>query len=306
VNLALVIRVDLKQAILLTAEGTEVAARLRARLMDRQKRIRGAVVAGDEVEWEEEDAGEHGIVEGVLPRRNYFSRRAARGEAREQIVAANLDEVIVVAALAEPPLHQSLLDRVAVAAHCSGLPLRIALTKLDLVPAGVAEEPASLYRGLGYPVHLLSAPTGEGVREFRSELEGRRTLFIGHSGVGKSTLLNMFEPSLGLRIGEVNPVTGKGRHTTTAALLVRLQDGTEIVDTPGFRSFSPWGASLEDVREAFPELRERLGGCRFRNCSHRTEPDCVILEALESGDIDKRRYLSYSRLIDEIEAEAMR
>jgi ribosome biogenesis GTPase len=240
----------------------------------------------------------------VVPRRNFFSRRAGGGKSREQIVASNLHEVVVVASLAEPPLHQSLLDRVAVAAHHAGLPLRVALTKLDLVSRSESEEPTRIYRSLGYPIHLLSVPAGVGVEELKGALGKRRSLFVGHSGVGKSTLLNAFQPSLGLRIGEVNPVSGKGRHTTTAALLVRLPDETEIVDTPGFRSFSPWGATVGEVGEAFPEIRQRLEGCRFRDCAHRAEPDCAVREALSRGEIFEERYRAYLKLRDEAQSAA--
>src|SRR5262249_27759512 len=207
--------------------------------MDRSKRLRGALVAGDEVEWDV-DAQGTSVVEEILPRRNLFRRRAAGQPPREQVIAANLDRVLLVASLAEPALKEGLLDRVAVAAELAGVPFALCLSKIDLAgEAGAAEGPAARYRALGYPVHVVSARSRTGVDELYGALRGSRTLVIGHSGVGKSTLLNAFEPSLGLRIGAVNPVTGRGRQTTTAALLCRLADGTEIVDTPRFRPFSP-------------------------------------------------------------------
>ena len=298
-NLALVTRVDLRQAVLLTSEGEEVVARLRARLMDRNKRVRGAVVSGDEVEWEGDDGSP--VVENVLPRKNYFARRAGSGEAREQVVAANLDAVLLVIALAEPPFHPGLLDRVAVAAHHADIPLHVVFTKVDLVPARVVDEAVSFYTGLGYPVHAVSSLESRGVTELRASISERRVLFAGHSGVGKSTLLNALQPSLGLRINEVNPVTGRGRHTTTAALLVRLDDGTEVVDTPGFRSFSPWGMEPDEIAAAFPEMREQLGGCGFRDCAHRSEPKCAIKAAVEAGKVRQQRYDSYVRMYDEAE-----
>ena len=304
-NLGIVSRVDLRQAVILTNQGKAIVCLLRARLMDRHKRLRGAVVAGDEVEWDDEESSAP-VIENVLPRKNHFSRRASGGGAREQIVASNLDEVLVMAALASPPLKSALLDRVAVAVHGAGLPMRLAFTKSDLVSEKERQAPLRQYRDLGYAVHLLSVPDGVGVGELRETLTGQRTLFVGHSGVGKSTLLNCFQPSLGLRIGEVHPKTGRGRHTTTAALLVRLPRQTEIVDTPGFRSFSPWGVSPEEVANSFPEIRARLGECRFADCGHDAEPDCAVIGALERGEISRHRHQAYLKLRREAEAKSYR
>jgi len=302
VNVAVVARVDLRQAIVLDQEGKEIACRLRARFMDRSKRLRGALVAGDEVEWDV-DAQDTPVVEEILPRRNLFRRRAAGLPPREQVVAANLDGVLLVASLAEPSLKEGLLDRVSVAAELAGVPFSLCFSKTDLVAPGAVDVLAARYRAIGYPAHVVSAQKGTGVAELYDDLRGRRTLVIGHSGVGKSTLLNAFEPSLGLRIGTVNPVTGRGRQTTTAGLLCRLKDGTEIVDTPGFRVFSPWGASPDELIAAFPELRDVALRCRFPRCSHRSEPGCAVLEAVQSGRATRERYESYLRLKDEMAEE---
>lgn len=305
-NVAVVARVDLRQAIVLDQEGKEIACRLRARFMDRSKRLRGALVAGDEVEWDV-DAQDTAVVEEILPRRNLFRRRAAGQPPREQVLAANLDRVLLVASLAEPSLKEGLLDRVAVAAELDGVPFALCLSKVDLAAEGAAdaeaETTAARYRALGYPVHAVSARAGAGVAELYETLRGSRTLVIGHSGVGKSTLLNAFEPSLGLRIGAVNPVTGRGRQTTTAALLCRLKDGTEIVDTPGFRAFSPWGVSPDELIAGFPELAAPATQCRFPRCSHRSEPGCGVLAAVESGGATRERYESFLRLREEMAEE---
>lgn len=302
-NVAVVARVDLRQAIVLDQEGKEIACRLRARFMDRAKRLRGALVAGDEVEWDM-DAQDTPVVEEVLPRRNLFRRRAAGQPPREQVLAANLDAVLLVASLAEPALKEGLLDRVSVAAELCGVPFMICFSKTDLgAGVGVGDGLAARYRAIGYPVHAVSAVQGSGVAELYAALRGRRTLVIGHSGVGKSTLLNAFEPSLGLRIGAVNPVTGRGRQTTTAALLCRLKDGTEIVDTPGFRAFSPWGASPDEMIAGFPEFRDVALRCRFPRCSHRSEPGCAVIAAVESGQAARERYESFLRLREEMAEE---
>jgi len=301
-NIAVVARVDLRQAILLDARGNEFACHLRARFMDRAKRLRGALVAGDEVEWDT-DAQSMPVVEEVLPRRNAFSRRASGHPPREQVLAANLDQVLLVAALAEPALRSGLIDRVAVAAESARVPLRIVFSKVDLVADGEAEGPAAAWRAIGYPVHVVSAKRGHGVPELVRDLTGRRSLVVGHSGVGKSTLLNAIEPSLGLRIGAVNPVTGRGRQTTAAALLCRLADGTEIVDTPGFRAFAPWGVAADELIVGFREFAEASHRCRFSNCGHRSEPGCAVRDLVERGLATLERYEAFLRLREEIEQE---
>ena len=298
-NLGLVLRVDLRAAVVLAPDGRERTCRVRAAgIMDRRKRLRGGVVVGDAVEWEEEGESE-GVIEAVLPRKNDFRRRATGREAQEQVVAANLDEVVAVVALADPPLHPAIIDRLALAAYVGGLPLAVVFNKTDLVEPGFAEPYAGVYGGLGYQVHCLSAQSGAGVEPFAHTLQGRRTLFVGHSGVGKSTLLNRLAPGLGARIGEISAATGRGRHTTTAALLVRLADGTEVVDTPGFRSFVPPAASEAEIIASFPEIAAVGGGCRFRDCRHAVEPGCAVRAARERGDISEARYVSFAKLFEE-------
>lgn len=301
-NVAVVARVDLRQAVVLDAQGNEIACRVRARFMDRAKRLRGALVAGDEVEWDEDEQGTR-VVEDILPRRNLFRRRAAGQPGREQAIAANLDRVLLVASLAEPTLKEGLIDRVSVAAELCEVPFAVALSKTDLAEREPAERTAARYRAIGYPVHTVSARQGDGVPELYETLKGSRTLVIGHSGVGKSTLLNAFEPSLGLRIGAVNPVTGRGRQTTTAGLLCRLQDGTEIVDTPGFRAFAPCGVAPEDLIVGFPDLAEHAMRCRFPRCGHKSEPGCGVTAAVASGQASRERYESFLRLREEMAEE---
>jgi ribosome biogenesis GTPase len=222
------------------------------------------------------------------------------------VIAANLDEVMVVASLRAPALRGGLLDRVAIAAASAGLPLRVVLTKTDLAPAEEIESAHAACRALGFATHAVNVPQRIGIDELYARLRGRRTLAIGHSGVGKSSLLNAFAPALGMRIGAVNPVTGKGRHTTTAALLVRLEDGTEIVDTPGFRSFAPYGAGPEAVRAAFADVEALAGGCRFPDCAHGPEPGCAVSAAVDAGSLEAARVEAYRRLLREVHEEASR
>jgi ribosome biogenesis GTPase len=311
-----VARVDLRGVVVLDDAGRLAFAAVRKRLQDPGGRLGNAIVVGDRVTVEAgRDAGGDAraggaagapVVVAIAPRRNRFERAAAgQGPGgRRQITAANLDQVLAVAALRDPPLSEGLLDRFAVAAEALGLPLVVALSKADLVSAAEIRAARAVYERAGYRVHVLAAPRGEGVAALRAELAGRRTLVVGHSGVGKSTLLNALDPALALAIGEVNARTGKGRHTTTAATLARLDPGpppTEVIDTPGVRTFGLPAIEPAALPRLFPEWRGR-GPCRFADCTHRDEPGCAMTRALAEGAIAADRYRSYLRLRDELEA----
>jgi ribosome biogenesis GTPase len=308
----LVARVDLRGVVVLDESGRPWAVAVRKRLQDPGGRLGNAIVVGDQVTVEAvdgtgpDDDRADAVVTAIAPRRNRFARAAAgQGPGgRVQIIAANLDHVLVVAALMDPPLREGLLDRMAVTCEWLGLPLVIALSKADLVSAAEAGAARETYTRAGYLVHVIVAPRGEGVEALRGELAGRRTLVVGHSGVGKSTLLNALAPDLRLRIGDVNAKTGKGRHTTTAATLARLEVGppaTEVIDTPGVRTFGLPPIEPAALPALFPEWRGR-GPCRFADCTHRDEPDCAMTAARAEGAIAEDRYRSYLRLREELAA----
>ena len=274
---------------------------VRGRLMGRKKSLGNAVVVGDRVTLVEE-AGDL-AVEAVAPRRNAFSRRAAGNEPAEQVVAANLDQLVLVASLADPEFKPGFADRVICQAEHSGLPARLALNKADLGSPGEAREIAEAYRAAGTPVHVVSARSGQGVPELAHACESRRSLFVGHSGVGKSTLLNRLAPGFDFAEGEVNEKTGKGRHTTTAAWLVNPVPGLELIDTPGVRAFGLWGIGARDLDQAYAEFRPFLGACRFGDCTHRSEPGCAVRSAVDAGKVARRRFESYLKLREELEQE---
>lgn len=298
---ALVVRVDFGSCVVLDPDGELIEATVRGRVMGPKKALGNTVVVGDRV-WIEEEAGRR-VVENVAPRRNQFSRRAAGNEPAEQVLAANLDQVVLVASLAHPEFKAGLADRVLAQAEHSGIPARVALNKADLAEAGVAEDVAVAYRAAGYPVHVLCARSGEGVEELRHSCQSRRSLMVGHSGVGKSTLLNALAPGIDLIEGRVNPKTGKGRHTTTAAWLLRPAPDLELIDTPGVRAFGLWGIGPRELEQAYAEFRPFLGACRFTDCSHLREPGCALRAAVESGGISRRRFESYLKLRDELGQE---
>jgi ribosome biogenesis GTPase len=254
------------------------------------------IAIGDQVRFVDPGDGTGLIVE-VLPRQNKLVRRAAGPRPLEQVIVANVDQVIPVFAAAFPEPKWELLDRYLAAAESQGLRALICITKLDLVDSAELRAEVANYERMGYPVILTSAATGAGVLEFRQAIEGRVSVLMGKSGVGKSSLLNVVEPGLGIRVNEVSLVTGKGRHTTTHLELFRLAGGGGIVDTPGMREFALWDVDAADLAELFPDLRPYLGICRFgAGCHHDREPDCAVKRAVESGTISERRYESYLRL----------
>ncbi len=262
------------------------------------------VVIGDVVRWIAVglDAGQ--IVE-VLPRRNHLARRSAvpmpSAHAHEQIIAANVDQIVAVFAAANPRLAWNLLDRYLVAAESARIPAVICLTKLDLVEGGPeAEEIRAVmaeYQAIGYPAILTSAMTGSGLGELSLALRDRLSVLVGKSGVGKTSLLNAIEPGLGLRVQDTSQKTGKGRHTTTHFEMFALAGGGSIIDTPGIREFGLWDVEQDDLALFFPEMRSLVGTCKFGlDCQHDQEPGCAIRRAVSVGAISPYRYQSYLKL----------
>jgi len=297
-----VMRVDFGGCTVATAEGVTLEVTVRARLMGARKALGNAVVVGDVVGIAQEH--ERKLIDDVAPRRNAFSRRAAGDRVEEQVVAANLDQVVVVAALANPEFRAGFVDRVLAQAEHAGIPARLVVNKADLGTGGEADAIVADYARATYAGHVVCAKTGVGLDHLHQVLRHRRSLFVGHSGVGKSTLLNALFPALALRMGEVNRKTGKGRHTTTAAELYVPEPGVELIDTPGVRSFGLWGIGADDLDQAYPEFRPYLGECRFADCRHGAEPGCALHAAAAAGAVARRRLESYFKLSEELVEEA--
>lgn len=269
--------------------------RLRGRLkLDREIR---RVVVGDRVQVERLEDGTCAIV-GVLPRSSKVSRLAAHGR-KEQLIAANVDQMAAVFAMAEPRPQLDLLDRFLVLAEGNGIVPFVVVNKIDLTDGAAARRELEVYERIGYDMLYTSARTGAGVEALRERLHGRTTILVGPSGVGKSSLLNAVQPELGLRVGAMSRALEAGRHTTVEATLHRLESGGYVVDTPGLRKLEFWEVGSEALDECFPEFRPHLGGCKFPDCSHVHEPDCAVRSALEQGEIEERRYRSYERILRE-------
>lgn len=280
----------------LLEDGSQVDASLRGRLK-RQVRTGERVVAGDEVvvaRWDPETL----TIEDVLDRGNELVRSGPGGR-RPKVVAANLDQALIVVAALAPAVDRQTVDRFLVLSEANQVPPVVVFNKMDLEGALEAVEPlAGLYRQVGYPVLLTSCVTGKGLADLRARMKGRVSALVGPSGVGKSSLLNAIEPGLDLRIGRVSRRQGRGRHTTVSARLIALDDGIRVVDTPGFSEATAWGVAPSEVSWAFPELRALADDCRFRGCSHVHEPDCAVQLALAEGRIDAGRYESYLRILE--------
>lgn len=282
-------------------DGARLEATARGRLMGARKSLGNTVVVGDRVTlaWE----GDRAMIEEVAPRRNAFSRRASGERAEEQVVAANVDLVVLVASLRRPDFKHGLVDRVLAQAHHAGIPSLLVLNKTDLGETGEADGLLADYAPAGVSGLAVCGLVGRNVEALHAACRARRSLFVGHSGVGKSTLLERLAPGHELLQGDVNAVTGKGRHTTTAALLLRPEPGVELIDTPGVRAFGLWGIGSENLGEHYPEIAPLLGGCRFGDCRHGGEPGCAVREAVEDGRIPSRRWNSFLHLREELEAE---
>ncbi len=254
------------------------------------------VAIGDQVAYIPDGHGQ-GLIVAVRPRKNKWVRRAAGFQPLEQVIVANLDQVVAVMAAADPAPKWGLLDRYLVAAEAAELPAVICLTKMDLANEKELRDELDNYRKLGYQVILSSMITGEGMDEVKEMLRDKLSVFIGKSGVGKSSLLNALQPGLGLRVKEVSASTHKGKHTTTHLEMFDLSWGGHVVDTPGMREFAFWQIKPEELPALFPEMRPYLGACQFRsNCSHSHEPGCAVKTAVEAGKISLRRYQSYLKL----------
>lgn len=282
-------------------DGQEVVAALRGRV----KHGGGLKLAvGDEVVVRRDARDAGWTIAEIMDRRSQLARREPGRSRGERVIVANVDQVVVVFALRKPEPHPAMLDRFLVIAEASGIAARVVVNKVDLADAEEAHALFGAYETAGYPVHITSCRTGDGLAELRGALSGRTSVLTGPSGVGKSSLLNSLYPGLDLRVGEISASVNKGRHTTVGAYLHPLPGGGFVVDTPGLREIGLWGVPSRGLDACFPELRALRNECRFGDCQHLAEPECAIRDAVAAGTISATRYESYRKLLEEAAATA--
>jgi ribosome biogenesis GTPase len=284
-------------------DGGTLRCTLRGRL--KKERVRSDIATlGDQVRITPTVPGE-GVVEEVLPRRSKLARRAAgaKGIWKEDVLVANLDQIVTVFAVANPEPHLRMLDRYLINAELNDLSVLIVANKCDLRPQTEIDALFTPYVDIGYRVLQTSVKRWDGIDELRTQLLHKMSAFSGPSGVGKSSLLNTVQPGLELKTGIVSTGganVGKGRHTTVAPELLPLDGGGYVADTPGIREFGLWQLPPQELDRGFREFQPYIDECYYQPCSHLHEPDCAVRAAVERGDIHQERYVSYTRLYDEL------
>jgi len=293
----------------LTPSGERCDCRLRGNFRIRGNKQTNPIAVGDRVSFLLQEDGT-GMITDIDDRRNYIIRRATKLSKQTHVIAANIDLLCLVATLGFPRTSTGFIDRLLVTAEAYHIPAVILFNKCDLYDGELwpfHNEMRDLYAGAGYSLYAVSALTGEGMDVVKELIAGRTVLFCGHSGVGKSALLNALDPSLHLKVGQVSEWSLKGKHTTTFAEMHPLQlEGHEgkqtfLIDTPGIKEFGMVDFKPEELSHFFPEMRRVLHDCHFSNCTHRHEPQCAVKAAVEAGIISEERYRNYLHIIDSVE-----
>ncbi len=242
-----------------------------------------------------------GAIEEVLERRSMFFRPSKEADDQKQVIAANIDQLAAVVSVKHPPLKPGLIDRFIIAAELGEISPLIIINKIDLGKTDFLDELADAYRRIDIPIIFTSAETAEGIGELRKALTDHRTVFAGHSGVGKSSILNHLLPDTDLKVGEVSDYTDKGRHTTSWIEMFELPDGGYVVDSPGLKILKLWEVDREDVAAYYDEMADYIERCKFQPCSHTHEPGCAVKRAVKDGEISKIRYDNYVSIYESIE-----
>ncbi len=260
------------------------------------------VAVGDNVVFEIEEVGDEtiGVIKEIEDRRNYIIRKSVKLSAQTHIIAANIDQVFLIVTLRNPKTYTVFIDRFLATAEAYDIPAVLLFNKMDIYDEEELKEienMVSLYREIGYTCHCISARTGTKIGEVKSSMEGKTSMFAGHSGVGKSTLINLISPDINIKTTEISEQHRQGQHTTTFAEMYDLDFGARIIDTPGIKGFGIVDMDPDEIGDYFPELFRLKADCKFNNCLHLDEPKCAVKNALEQNDIAESRYNSYVQMV---------
>lgn len=280
----------------LTDEGETINCRIKGKFRTLDIKTTNPIAVGDRVRVEPEPDQETGLITVLHPRKNYIIRKSVNLSKQAQIIAANLDQAFLIVTLASPRTSLGFIDRFLVTAEAYEIPAKLIFNKLDLFSEEgleILEQYQSIYENAGYPCYSVSAIKETNLDQIRGLLKDKVTLVSGHSGVGKSTLINALLPGKELKTGKISDWSDKGKHTTTFAEMFQLPFGGYLIDTPGIRELGVFDIEKQELGRLFPEIRKLMGNCRFHNCRHINEPGCAVLEALEKGKLESSRYDSY-------------
>lgn len=285
-------------------DSSVISARLKGKFKQDEMKLTNPIAVGDWVEMEKEENQETAVINEILPRENYIIRKSTRKHHFSHIIASNIDQAMLVITMKNPRTSLGFIDRFLVSTESFRIPAMLVVNKMDLLSGESAEEWLldihEIYEPLGYKVIEVSALYTENPKKlFQPFLEGKTTLISGHSGVGKSTLLNALIPKAAQSTKEISSFSDKGVHTTTFAELFPLEYEGSLIDTPGIKEFGILDIEDTELSHYFPEMRKYLGQCKYNNCQHVNEPGCVVLQKLEEGYIHPYRYQSYLNILNE-------
>jgi len=290
-----------------TDEGRSIKCRIKGKFRTLDIKTTNPVAVGDRVTIEPEPDQDTGLITDLEPRKNYIIRKSVNLSKQAQIIAANLDQAFLIVTLASPRTSLGFIDRFLVTAEAYDIPAKLIFNKLDLFSAeglDILEDYQSIYEQTGYPCYSVSALKATNLDQIKELLKDKVTLVSGHSGVGKSTLINALLPGHELKTGEISDWSDKGKHTTTFAEMFRLPFGGYLIDTPGIRELGVFDIEKQELGRLFPEIRKLMGNCRFHNCRHINEPGCAVIDAIEAGKLEPSRYDSYLSIYNNNETRA--
>lgn len=277
-----------------------IACKIRGKFRTKGIKTTNPVAVGDRVDYHLDENTGKGVITKIHERKNYIIRKSINLSRQAHILAANIDQAIIMVTLAKPKTYPEFIDRFLVSAEAYRIPAKIVFNKIDLYNKqlqGELEQLVKLYESIGYPCYIISANKGQGIQRIKELLKDKITVIAGHSGVGKSTLINTIQPGLNLKTTKISDYHESGKHTTTFPEMHTLDIKGYIIDTPGIKGFGMVDMNKEELAHYFPEMFQVLENCQYYNCTHSHEPNCAVKKAVEAGQIYKSRYKSYLNLL---------